>query len=76
MKKEEFLISLREELEFDTVLTQERIIKEIEEWDSMSVMILIAFVSDNFNVTLTGEEIKKMTTFQSLIEKIGLEKFN
>jgi len=76
MKKEEFLSSLREELEFDTVLTQGTIINEIEEWDSMSVMILIGFVSDNFNVTLTGEEIKKITTFQSLIEKIGLEKFN
>lgn len=75
MKKAEFIKQLSEELELETEITLETNFKDLEEWDSMAVMILIGFVSDTFGVTLNTESISHLTTFNSLIERIGEEKF-
>ena len=50
-------------------------IKDLDEWDSLSAMVLIGYVSDNFDVTLNADDIESITTFNSLIETIGEEKF-
>ena len=76
MKKQEFIKHLAEELEFETEFTLDTNIKNMDEWDSMSVMILIGFVSDTFNVTLNNDDISLLTTFGSLTERIGKEKFD
>ena len=51
-------------------------LQDLDEWDSMGAMILIGFVSNEFDVTLTSDDIKAMTTIDSLMERIGAEKFN
>ncbi|GGH01682.1 hypothetical protein GCM10011416_20580 [Polaribacter pacificus] len=76
MKKQEFINELAEELELEIAVTLETEFSELDEWDSMGAMILIGFVSDTFDVTLNAEDIDKLTTFQSLIERIGEEKFS
>ena len=76
MKKQDFINELVEELEVESVVTPETALKDLDEWDSMGAMILIGFVSDNFNVTLNADDIEALTTFQSLIDKIGVEKFS
>lgn len=76
MNTQEFITELVEELEFESKVGINTNFKELEEWDSMGSMIMIGFVSDNFGITLTGEDIKELTTFKSLIEKIGIDKFN
>lgn len=76
MNKQEFLKELSEELELETEVNLETNFKDLDEWDSMGAMILIGFVSDNFDVTLNADDIKELTTFQSIIEKIGQEKFD
>lgn len=75
MKKSVFLSKLQEELEFETELTETTNIKDLEEWDSMGAMVLIGFVSDEFGIILNAEDIKSITTINSLIERIGLDKF-
>ena len=75
MKKQDFIKELSEELELETVVTIASSIKDLDEWDSMGAMILIAYVSDTFDVTLNAEDIESITTFNSLIERIGEEKF-
>lgn len=72
----DFTAQLQEELEFENNLTPETDLSKLEEWDSMAAMILIGFVSDNFGVLLNGDDIAKITTVNSLIERIGTEKFN
>jgi acyl carrier protein len=42
----------------------------------MGAMVLIGFVSNEFDVLLNPEDIKEMTTIDSLIERIGPDKFN
>lgn len=75
MTKQEFIAELQEELEFEETLTPETILKDTDEWDSMAAMVLIGYVADNFDKTLTAEDLKEITTIDSLIEKIGLDKF-
>lgn len=76
MKTSEFLSKLKEELEFDSELEINSNIKELDEWDSMAAMVLIGFVSDQFGMTLNANDIAGITTIESLIEKIGQDKFN
>ncbi|MGJ1205399.1 acyl carrier protein [Sphingobacterium lactis] len=75
MNKEKFLTLLKDELELDSDLTLETNLKELEEWDSMTAMLLIGVVSNEFDYNLTGDEIAELSTVQSLIDKIGSDKF-
>lgn len=76
MKVTDFLLGLQEELEFDSTLETTTNLKDLDEWDSMAAMLLIGFVSNEFDITLNGEDIKAISTIESLIEKIGVEKFD
>jgi acyl carrier protein len=76
MEKSVFLTRLQEELEFDSELEINTNIKDLDDWDSMAAMVLIGFVSDEFGMTLNADDIAAITTIESLIEKIGQDKFN
>lgn len=75
MNKQVFLERLKEELEIESEISLTTNIKELEEWDSMAAMLLIGLVSNEFNVTLTGDDIQNLTDFNALITLIGVEKF-
>jgi acyl carrier protein len=76
MEKSVFLSRLQEELEFESDLELNTNIKDLDEWDSMAAMVLIGFVSDEFGMTLNADDIEAISTIESLIEKIGQDKFN
>lgn len=76
MKKQEFISNLAEELELEVEINLETEFSELDEWDSMGAMILIGFVSDTFGVTLNADDIERLTTFNSLIERVGEERFS
>ena len=75
MNIQEFVAELQEELEFEETLTVDSVLHDRDEWDSMAAMVLMAFVSENFNKDLNADDIKEMTTINSLIDKIGRDKF-
>ncbi|MES2560301.1 MAG: acyl carrier protein [Bacteroidota bacterium] len=74
MNKQEFISKLKEQLELESEIDMDTNLKELDEWDSMNAMILIGFVSDTFGTVLKADDIKEMTTVESLIAKIGEEK--
>ncbi len=76
MNKQEFIKLLQDELEYEVVLTSDTLIKELEEWDSMSAMVLIGVVAQNFGVTLKASDIEAISTIDSIIAIIGNDKFN
>jgi acyl carrier protein len=75
MKKTQFLQSLKDELEFEIELNLSTNLNELDEWDSMSAMVLIGYVSEKFGTTLTGDHLKKINSIEALIEYIGEDKF-
>jgi acyl carrier protein len=76
MKIQDFILGLQEELEIESNLENNTNIKELDEWDSMTAMLLIGYVSNEFNVTLTANDLDALTTIDSLIQRIGEDKFN
>lgn len=76
MKTNEFILGLAEELELDTTLETTTNLKDLDEWDSMVAMVLIGFISNEFDVILNPDDIKEMTTIDSLMIRIGLDKFD
>jgi len=75
MKITNLLTDLTEELEIEVSIEITTQFEDIEEWDSMGAMVLIGYVSDNFGITLTGNDIEKLTDIQSLVTRIGEDNF-
>lgn len=77
MKIEEFISIFKEELEIEeAIIDINTNIKDLDEWDSLTGLMLIGFVANKFDVTLNLDDIQSISTIQSLLEKIGLNKFN
>jgi acyl carrier protein len=71
MKKQEIISELVEIL----MLDDGYIIDETPiEFDSLSSLMLVEFLDDNFNISITKEEIKSFETIQSVIEFIDDKK--
>ena len=47
-------------------LSQETIFRELEEWDSIVAISVIAMVDSEYGIKLTGEEIKNSKTVNDL----------
>lgn len=72
MTKTEFLINLQDVLETDMELTEDMSLGDIEEWDSLSMMAVMAFFNKSLSISLLPAEIKKMTIVGELVKKAGL----
>lgn len=44
--------------------------KQLDEWDSLIALSVIALADEEFGVKLTGDDIKKATSVANLFEKI------
>lgn len=77
MKKQEFIQKLQEVLELEKISFDEQTnLIELEKYDSLSVMSIIAFVDERFSKKLTGIELASITTVKSLMALIGSENFS
>jgi acyl carrier protein len=76
MKVNEFIEKLKETLELeDEELNEDTNLKDLEEYDSLSVLSIIAMIDENFGKQLSAQQFSDVTTVTSLIEKIGVENF-
>jgi|GEM_PF-887535 len=78
MKKSEFIEELADTLEIEDAetLQEETDLTELEEYDSMARVALIALVDEHFGKELTPQNFKAITTVGSLINIIGEEQFD
>lgn len=77
MKTQEFIENLKEALEFEDVdMTTETNLKTIENYDSMSIMTIIAFVDEHFSKKLTAQQLASISTVRSLMDLIGQDYFS
>jgi len=68
MKKKELLLMFEEIVEADPdTLTGEELIEDLESWDSLAIVNLIALVDENFGITLSPEKIMNSKTVNELI---------
>ncbi len=75
MKTSVFLEKLQEELEEDQTLTLDTNLKELESYDSISLLSVIAFVDENFNKKIDTKQFKDIEKVSDLVDIIGKENF-
>jgi len=54
----------------DVTLSSKTLFKDIDEWDSLTNLSLMAMVDSEFNVKLTADEIKNCNTISDLFKTI------
>jgi acyl carrier protein len=72
MKKKEFLISLNEALELENHELNE---KSIINLTSIMNLTLIVYLDENFNLRVTGKDLKNIDSVEKIIQLIGEDKF-
>lgn len=59
----------------DTALIKaETIFRDLDEWDSLTALSLIAMADEEYSVKLTGEDIKSSVTLNDIFEIIKNKK--
>ncbi len=68
MELKEKLALIEEALDTqEGALAPETVLDEVESWDSIAVLSLIAMMDDNFGKTLSGSEIKALKTVGDIL---------
>ena len=76
MKKNDFFQELVECMEIEPVdIDEDTVFRDLEDFDSMAVMSIVAFADEKFGETLTAEQLKNMKTVRDLMELIGMDHF-
>lgn len=73
MQVDNFITNLREQyelLEDDVVITQDTKFKDLDDWDSLVALSVIAMADDEYEVTLTGDDIRSVSTVKELYDLV------
>lgn len=69
MDKVKFLLDLAEILEEDEV-NESDVLGDFDAWDSLSILSIIAYISEHYQKQLKNNEIRGMETISDLISLI------
>ena len=53
------------------ILTPETKFRELDEWSSLSALGIIALADEEFDIELSGNEIREANTIQELFERLS-----
>ncbi len=67
MTKKEFLCSLQEILQCSEAIEETTVLTELEEWDSLAFMVLIAFFDKTWGQRIVFDDLKLIRTASELI---------
>ena len=68
MNKEQFLRNFKEALEMESngIIVMKHPFRELEEWDSLSQLSLIAMLDEEYEVELDSEALETLRTVEDL----------
>lgn len=75
MTIKDFLVELADLIEIEDELSLDTNLKDYEEFDSMAIMSLVAFVHKNFGKQYNARQLNQIDTVESLVELIGKDSF-
>lgn len=68
MNKQEYLDAIADILELDEGSLQgEEVLTEIEEWDSLAFLSVIAMADEEFDIVIQGDVLEKVNTVNDLV---------
>lgn len=72
MTNEEKMRLIEETLEMDAnTLTEDTVLADVEEFDSMAKLSLIVMCDDEFGKKLSGEELRGFKTVKDILDFLG-----
>jgi len=71
----EFCAQLADLIEVEEELSLDSNLKDFEEYDSLAIMSLVAFIHKNFGKQFNARQLNQVDTVESLVELIGKESF-
>ena len=73
---EEFIENLKEVLDDEelTGINGDTVFKDLDTWSSLSALSLIAMVDENYDVAITGSDIRKAVTIADLFALVQSKK--
>lgn len=66
MKENDFKVKLEECLEVERELSLDENFKELEEWDSLAVLTVLAMINEEYDVTISRDMLEKVNTVKEL----------
>ena len=78
MEINDFIAKLEAEFQdIGTVsLTPKTLLRDIEGWNSMHILLLVAMIDVNYGVLLSGEDLKKVASVQELFDFVQSKKLD
>ncbi|GGP38867.1 hypothetical protein GCM10009347_03440 [Shewanella algicola] len=68
MNRQEFLNNLEEILELDdNTLKGDEVLMELEQWDSLAFLSVIAMADEYFDIIIQGDKLEEIKTVADLI---------
>lgn len=72
MSNEEKILLLEDMMELDNgSLTEETVLDDLEEWDSMASLSLIVLMGDKFNKKIDAKQIKEFEIVRDILDYMG-----
>ena len=72
---EKFIELFKETLEIEEdTLQLDTKFRELEQWDSLAFLSVIAMIDEEYDVIIEGNEFKKLITIGDVIDEIGKRK--
>ena len=73
MEMNEFIEKFAEQLDETSVesLNSETKFRELEEWSSLVALSVIAMIDEEYDITITGDDMKKQTTIGDLFNLVS-----
>lgn len=71
MNSDQFLATMAELMQRDEPLTLTDKLEDIDEWDSMSMMVIIAYFDTKLHISITFDQLASAKTMQD-IQKLAL----
>jgi len=72
LSNEEKIVLLEKMLELeDGELTEETVLEDLDCWDSMAAIELIALVDEKFGKALKGQQIRQFKTVEDILDIMG-----
>jgi acyl carrier protein len=69
---EQLLELLEEVFEMDSeIMNLEDAFKDYDSWDSLTLLSLIATIHDEFDVSLSNNDIEELNTLKDILDKIN-----
>lgn len=72
MTKEEFLTELQTMIGAAGKITEQTVLSDIPEWDSLAAMSAVSLFEDKLNKEINLAEIEQMSTVSDLVKAAGL----